>query len=60
VGCSANPFTRVKNLVTGRGAEMLEGEKGCAMHAEFLLQYFFLAKNGFTVGTVCVYVRACV
>jgi len=28
------------------------------MHAEFLLQYFFLAENGFTVGIVCVCVKA--
>ena len=58
MGYSANPFTRVRNLVTGRGAEMWDAEEGCTMHAEFLLQYF-LAENGFNVGIVCVCVCAC-
>jgi hypothetical protein len=58
VGYSANPFTRVRNLVTGRGAEMWDAEEGCTMHAEFLLQYF-LAENGFNVGIVCVWVCVC-
>ena len=41
VGYSANHFTRVKNLVTGQGAEMWEAKEGCAIHAKFLLQFFF-------------------
>jgi len=54
VGYRDNPFIRVKNLVTGRGAEMWEAEEGCAMHAEILLKYSFFGREWFYLGIMCV------
>jgi hypothetical protein len=58
VGYSANPFTRVKNLLTGRGAETWEAEEGWAMRAEFQLQFFLVGGREWFYRRYCVCVKA--